>query len=671
MVNFAFKSLVVASLPFFLANAVRINNNRDTAATTIKAPSDATQAVNANNTYDYVIVGSGPGGGPLAARLAQAGFSVALIDAGEDHGTDPVVEIPAFFSAAAEYTPIHWQFFVDHYEDPVQAQKDEKFTWQLSNGTLHVGPNPPSGAKPLGIYYPRTGTLGGCAEHNALITIYPHQSDWQTIADITGDSSWSPTNMRKYWSGKIENNHYEPAGTAGYGFGGWLDTTLTGLSDAAQDMKVVQFIQAAAVAFGKTLPPSLTMSSVASLLSIELNSAAPGRDLATGLYQLPMSVVNTTASRSTHRVMMLNTANAVTSTGAKKFKLDIKLTTFVTKILFDRSTSTPRAVGVNYLSGAHLYSADPNAALGKVTGSGSFFARREVIVSGGAFNTPQLLKLSGIGPKAELQQFGIPVVLDQPAIGTNMQDRYELGVTGFASDPSNFFQFYAGCTFGATADDPCLAQWLNNATDRGVYKSDLFQVMAVQKTSVAASTEADVIIGGVPAEFFGYFPGFSNDVAGGGIHWTWLVLKAHSRNNAGTVTLTSNNPRDMPKIKFNSFQVGGDLDVQAAYEGVQLARDMFSKMPNLAGTFIEERPGPNVVGEAATKQWIRDQAWGHHASCTVPIGQVLDTDFRVKGINGLRVVDASAFPKIPSFYIITAIYMISEKAADVIIAAAK
>ena len=89
----------------------------------------------------------------------------------------------------------------------------------------------------------------------------------------------------------------------------------------------------------------------------------------------------------------------------------------------------------------------------------------------------------------------------------------------------------------------------------------------------------------------------------------------------------------------------------------------------------EDTPGPEVTGDESLKQYIRQHAWGHHASCTCPIGSsgkygVLASDFRVHGVNGLRVVDASVFPRIPGFFIVCAIYMIAEKAADVILAAA-
>jgi choline dehydrogenase-like flavoprotein len=85
----------------------------------------------------------------------------------------------------------------------------------------------------------------------------------------------------------------------------------------------------------------------------------------------------------------------------------------------------------------------------------------------------------------------------------------------------------------------------------------------------------------------------------------------------------------------------------------------------------EEEPGPKVQTRAELEQYVRDRAWGHHASCTCAIGPrdeggVVDGDFRVHGVSGLRVVDASVFPRIPGSFIACAIYMIGEKAADVI-----
>lgn len=162
-------------------------------------------------------------------------------------------------------------------------------------------------------------------------------------------------------------------------------------------------------------------------------------------------------------------------------------------------------------------------------------------------------------------------------------------------------------------------------------------------------------------------------------HWAWITLKAHSRNNAGTVTLRSADPRDMPVINFNYFDTGtkGDnaaaKDVQAIVDGMTFSRRIFKDVIPLEGGYTEVWPGPQVTGEALN-EFVKNEAWGHHASCTCPIGTdsdpmaVLDSKFRVRAVKELRVVDASVFPKIQGFNIALPIYMISEKASDVILA---
>jgi choline dehydrogenase len=192
-----------------------------------------------------------------------------------------------------------------------------------------------------------------------------------------------------------------------------------------------------------------------------------------------------------------------------------------------------------------------------------------------------------------------------------------------------------------------------------------------------ADGDPDVLITGAPANFPGYYPGYSVNGTLDAKHWSWITLKAHSRNRAGTVTLASADPRDMPIINFNSFDsTDGAKDLRAVVEGMKLSRKMFQFVNPVAGSFDEVWPGPWVTDDSLD-EFIRNEAWGHHASCTCPIGPdsdpmaVLDSKFRVRGIEGLRVVDASIFPKIPGFYIAAPIYMISEKAADMIINDAK
>lgn len=244
--------------------------------------------------YDYVVVGSGPGGGPLASRLAIAGYKVLLIDAGGDYGDDLEVQVPALQLSATEYQPIRWDYFVNHYQDVARQAQDSKMVWQLPSGQHVVGSNQPAGSTPLGIWYPRTGALGGCSMHNAMITIYPHESDWNHIASITGDASWNAGNMRKYFQ-RLERSRYLPNSVVGHGFDGWLETSLTELSLAVEDTKLLSLIIAAGTAMGKGLLAKLitTVTGLAEVLLLDINAYTPKRDSIEGLYQVPIAVTYT------------------------------------------------------------------------------------------------------------------------------------------------------------------------------------------------------------------------------------------------------------------------------------------------------------------------------------------------------------------------------------------
>jgi choline dehydrogenase len=151
-----------------------------------------------------------------------------------------------------------------------------------------------------------------------------------------------------------------------------------------------------------------------------------------------------------------------------------------------------------------------------------------------------------------------------------------------------------------------------------------------------------------------------------------VVLKAHTRNRAGEVTLRSNDPRDPPEINFRYFCEGGTHDLDAVVDGIRFVRRLTHKLKCDGLIAEEELPGDDLQSEAQLQEFVRDHAWGHHASCTCPIGPVekngvLSSDFKVHGAGGLRVVDASVFPRIPGFFIASSIYMIGEKAADVIL----
>ena len=139
----------------------------------------------------------------------------------------------------------------------------------------------------------------------------------------------------------------------------------------------------------------------------------------------------------------------------------------------------------------------------------------------------------------------------------------------------------------------------------------------------------------------------------------------------------------MPEIGFRYFDEGTtfdgahEKDLEAMVEGVEFARTL-GKNANtalsLTSGFSEIFPAADASDKEGIRSFVEREAWGHHASCTCPIGRdddpmaVLDGNFRVRGTRGLRVVDASIFPKIPGFFIVSSIYMASEKASDVILA---
>jgi choline dehydrogenase len=446
---------------------------------------------------------------------------------------------------------------------------------------------------------------------------------------------------------------------------GWLGVQQPDASLALKDTKIIAVLRAAAETVGGFFG---AIPQLLGLMNRDINENSPDRDAREGLYTIPLT------TRGGHRN---GTREYLLETVAAGFPLTIKTGALVSRVLFADDKDDQgrlKAIGVEFMDGAHLYKADPNSGKAQNGPLRKVTVAKEVILAAGAFNTPQILQLSGVGPKAVIEQIkggdGTPLncVLDLPGVGTNLQDRYEITVIGQTPDE---FALTSACTFGAGAD-PCLDTWKSSSS--GVYTTNGMVGAVIKKSSVSEG-DPDLFIFGGPSAFAGYYPGYSVDSVRDKKHFTWAILKAHTRNKAGTVKITSADPREMPEITFNYFDTGtdgGDKDLQALVEGVGLARQMAAATATglISTSITEESPGPDKTDDAGLGDFIKNEAWGHHASCTCPIGKdgdpnaVLDARFRVRGTTGLRVVDASVFPSIPGFFIVVPIYMISEKATD-------
>jgi choline dehydrogenase len=261
------------------------------------------------------------------------------------------------------------------------------------------------------------------------------------------------------------------------------------------------------------------------------------------------------------------------------------------------------------------------------------------------------------------------VRVDLPGVGRNLQDRYEVGVVnrmGFGAWPS-----LRGARF--RRGDRQYRTW--RLLRRGMYTSN-GAGLTVAKRSDPAKKLPDLFCMALLGFFRGYYPGYSRALVDRHDCLTWSILKAHTINRAGRITLRSNDPREPPLINFHYFGEGSDPvgeDLRAVVAGINLVRSMTEPLLRDGTIAAEELPGPMVQTNTELEQYVRDHAWGHHACGTCAIGAlsengVLDADFRVHGVEGLRVADASVFPRIPGYFIASAVYMIGEKAADAILA---
>jgi choline dehydrogenase len=327
-----------------------------------------------------------------------------------------------------------------------------------------------------------------------------------------------------------------------------------------------------------------------------------------------------------------STAVAYLREAEKRANLRVETNALATRILFQDRT----AVGVEYRQQGRLQRAEAG----------------EIILSGGSFNSPQLLELSGVGPRALLERHGIPVVHDSPQVGERLQDHF-------------YARTFWRCCNAVTLNDDMASRW------RQVRMGLNYLIRKRGPLTVAAGHAAAFVrtrpgLKRPDAQI--YFINFSSAKRGGILHphsgFTCAVsqLQVESR---GSAHIRSADPAAAPAIRYNYLATENDRRVMV--EGLKLIRRICGTSPMREHVVGEYMPGGRVQSDEDWLAYCREMGETvFHPTSTCSIGPVVDERLKVRGVGNLRVVDASVIPAVPSGNINAAVIAVAEKAADLI-----
>jgi len=341
--------------------------------------------------------------------------------------------------------------------------------------------------------------------------------------------------------------------------------------------------------------------------------------------------------RNLHRGRRLSAARAYLHPVMGRSNLTVRTLALTTKVLFEGT----RAVGVEYVRGRRRH----------VVRAG------EVVLCGGAINSPQLLQLSGVGNADELRALGVPMVADLPGVGENLQDHLEVYIQHASKLPVSIapgMRWRARPRIGA--------EWL--FLRRGLGATNHFEGGGFVRSN-------DVV--DYPNLMFHFLPiairyDGSAPTEGHGYQVHVGPMYADTR---GSVKITSTDPRKHPALRFNYLST--PTDQREWVEAVRVSRSILSQPAFDPFNGGELSPGPEVETDEQILDWVRkDAETALHPSCTTRMGvdemSVLDPlSMRVHGLDGLRVVDASSMPYVTNGNIYAPVMMLAEKAADLII----
>ncbi|KAJ0107298.1 hypothetical protein J7T55_015763 [Diaporthe amygdali] len=574
-------------------------------------------------TFDYVVVGGGNSGLTLATRLAQQQSGrVAVVEAGGFYeiSNGNLSQVPATDGAFAGTGEKDWQPLID---------------WGFMT-------TPQTGAYNLSIHYTRGKTLGGSSARNYMVYQRGTAASYKMWADAVGDQSYAFENFLPWFEKSVKftppNQELRFAnGTPEY------DPTVMGGKDNQGMLSVTfsHYVQA----FGTWATRGLQE------LGFPIIPNFQSGDLLGQSYGM-FTINAETMERDSAETAFLRPALAYPN-------YMVYTQALVKKILFDGN----RATGVLVDTEGFEY---------------VLSATKEVIVAAGAFQSPQLLMVSGIGPADTLEAHGIPVIANLSGVGQGMQDHIYYGPSYRVNAP----------TMSALQDPAFAAQaaeeYWNHAA--GMYTNPTTDAIGWEKVpdslrnTFSNSTLAK--LAKYPddwpeLEYIGLsgYLGWQTDSRRGdprdGYNYASLAPALVMPFSRGTVSIASADMADAPLIDPGFLT--DEADVEVAIAGYKRAREFWNTdamRPFLVSDNPEAFPGTNITTDAQILDIIkRSYNTVYHASCTCAMGKpddemaVVDTQARVYGVEGLRVVDASTFPLLPPGHPMSTVYALAEKIA--------
>ncbi|KAK3387413.1 glucose-methanol-choline oxidoreductase [Podospora didyma] len=572
--------------------------------------------------FDYVVVGGGNAGLAVASRLAeQTSLSVAVIEAGSFYEltNGNLSEIPSNDNWFTGKDTDNWQPGVDwgFVTEPQQALLDAR------------------------VHYPRGRTLGGCSARNYMTYHVSTRGSYDLMAKKIGSPAYSFDRFFPYFT---KSQHFTPP--AGGTFDRFANSTpqYDGSRLGTQGPLSVLYPKYAQ-AFGSWAAKGFQAIGLKEQRGFESGNLA-------GAYAYPLATIR--ADENTRESS--ETAFLRPRLGAKKANLVTFVSTLAKRVLFD---GQKRAAGVVVNTNGLEYAVR---------------ARKEVIVSAGAFQSPQLLMVSGIGPKETLQQHGIDVLHDSPGVGQNMKDHVLFGtahrvnvVTGSAfGDPAMLARYeeqYAQGKGPMTNPGIDILGWERLPRDNLTSAT----ISALDSTFSKDWPEVEYLPNG---GFFGYATNFQTNQPNDGFQYASVIAGLVATLSTGNVTIRSGDMADPPIINPNWLSHPADKEVAiAAFKRTRQMWAAPAMRPLLVGG--EYFPGASVQTDDQIWNFIqRSFSTIFHAACTCKMGPesdrtaVLDANARVRGVSGLRVVDASSLPILPPGHPMSTVYALAEKIAD-------